>query len=279
MADEEDRIPPQVNWEDVPRWYALSYRPPTKTAPPAILFLLRRGAREVIADGMQNVLSFESSAQEYGALLFERDITKGFGFDSVMHTEGEVNGYFTLAMPLERADGTVLYAESCSLLFRALNYARGMRKDSDAKRTQLLQVESSYSKEAHGFHGAPMGGKSAPALRKWMERRYPKRSHLRTVEEAMRDVYVHLNDFFRREGMSKRSLEGSFGAYIGQKGSFSLNTLGNACDVSTMDWWNVEDNRGHRLGCHNLDTTLQQVSLLAGFAALHDMAAKALDPR
>ena len=79
--------------------------------------------------------------------------------------------------------------------------------------------------------------------------------------------------------MSKRSLEGSFGAYIGQKGSFSLNTLGNACDVSTMDWWNVEDNRGHRLGCHNLDTTLQQVSLLAGFAALHDMAAKALDPR
>jgi len=270
---------PQVNREDVPRWYGLSYRPPSKTTPPAVIFLLRRGIREIVADGMQKVLLSEPSAQEYGTLFFERDITKGFGFDCTMRCEDEEGGYLKLVMPLEQRRGLSLYAESYSLLFRALNYAPAARHDSDTARVQLLQLESSYSKESHGFHGAPMGGKSAPALRHWMERRHPKRPRLRKVEEAMRDVYAHLSDFLQEEGISKRSLEGMFTASIGEKGGFGLNTLGNACDVSTMDWWNTEDGCGHRLGCHNLDTPIQQISLLAGFAALHDMAAKALDPR
>lgn len=152
-------LPPQVDWEDVPRWYGLSYRPSTRTSPPTIVFLIRSGCAEVIERGIGNVLLYNEHAEKYGSLLFERDIRKGFGFDGVMRCKGEENGYLQLAMPLERTRAVALYTSSYSLLFAGLNYAPGVRADSDNARVQLLELKAYYNPE-RDMAAAPMDGEA-----------------------------------------------------------------------------------------------------------------------
>ena len=64
-----------------------------------------------------------------------------------------------------------------------------------------------------------------------------------------------------------------------ENGRFYLRTIGNACDISTLDGEHRQPGEGHELGCHNLDTPIQQLSLLAGLATMHELAQKNIDKR
>lgn len=58
-----------------------------------------------------------------------------------------------------------------------------------------------------------------------------------------------------------------------QKGRLIMDCPGDACGVYPNEW--VEEDNGYKFACHNVDSPMQQLTLLAGLAALHDEARKA----
>lgn len=50
-----------------------------------------------------------------------------------------------------------------------------------------------------------------------------------------------------------------------------LNCPGNACGIHPVIHWEEGEN-GYKFSCHNVDTPMQQLTLLAGLATLHDKA-------
>ncbi|MEK7612755.1 MAG: hypothetical protein AAB449_01245 [Patescibacteria group bacterium] len=287
--DFERDIPPQVNWEDVPRWYGLSYRPATDGELPAIIFNIRKESAAPLKQVLEHP-RFIESYEPYGLLFFESDVTRGFGLERVMVCEGEFEGYYRLAMKLDPRCGALFYALNYILLLNALGISViDVRAGGDPKRVQLMEIRASYNADADGFHGAPMGGLTAPVLRRWVEKRYEQKRGLRKVEEAMRQVYnlfsAHtaqreLEEFATTFCKGERMFSiRFFNARMDRNGAFFLNTIGNACDISTDSWWSVQEGHGHRLVEHNLDSPIQQISLFAGLATLHDMASKDTDPR
>lgn len=67
-------------------------------------------------------------------------------------------------------------------------------------------------------------------------------------------------------------------AGINSSGRFSLSCFGDACDVSIYPRPSevVNSGRSVEFGCHNVDAPWQVVTLVAGLAALHDVAAQEL---
>ncbi|MDE1925128.1 MAG: hypothetical protein KGH79_03025 [Patescibacteria group bacterium] len=259
--DFERDIPPQVNWEDVPRWYGLSYRPGKNGELPTLIFNIRKESAAPLKQVLEHP-RFIESYEPMGLLFLEIDASRGFGFERAMVCEGEFGGYYRLAMKLDPRAGALFYVLNYILLLNALGISViDVRAGGDPKRVQLMEIWATYIADAQGFRGAPMGGLTSPALRRWMEKRHAKKLGLRKVEEAMRQVYnlfhAHnakkwnaLDAYDSREfGADFQKVEHAFSirfftAIMERNGAFLLCTIGNACDVSTDNWWSVQEDTG-----------------------------------
>lgn len=69
-----------------------------------------------------------------------------------------------------------------------------------------------------------------------------------------------------------RSPHSFFYGHANNDGRFSLTCFGDACDLSIYPDQLSEGALVTSLGCHNLDTEIQQLTLLAGFAKLCELA-------
>lgn len=66
-----------------------------------------------------------------------------------------------------------------------------------------------------------------------------------------------------------------FDAKISESGGIFLSCPGNATGIHPKSCYKIEIGKeGYELSCHNVDTPMQQITLLAGLAALHDKARK-----
>lgn len=73
--------------------------------------------------------------------------------------------------------------------------------------------------------------------------------------------------------------EYSFHAYVAYKGGWlNVGCPGNACGLNPTSQGVTEKGKGYEFACHNVDTPAQQITLLAGLAALHDKARKEMKP-
>ena len=54
---------------------------------------------------------------------------------------------------------------------------------------------------------------------------------------------------------------------------------GNACGIHPTEVDLRYDLGGYEFSCHNVDSPAQQMALIVGLAALHDMARKEMKPR
>lgn len=64
----------------------------------------------------------------------------------------------------------------------------------------------------------------------------------------------------------------SYGGWITSSGQFVLRCIGDACDLSMDDEPHVGDESFGEFSCHNLDSAMQQMILLAGLATLYELA-------
>jgi hypothetical protein len=61
-----------------------------------------------------------------------------------------------------------------------------------------------------------------------------------------------------------------------ESGGLCIDCPGDACGIhpDTYAEYDIKEGRGYKFTCHNVDTPMQQITLIAGLAALHDCTRK-----
>jgi len=140
-----------------------------------------------------------------------------------------------------------------------------------SKNRQLLSVQTYYSKES-SFIGAVLSSSFGSFLR------HRSNTDLPYVREATKLAYLKMFPSYAR--FDERS---GYEAYIRDNGQLIINVPGDACGLFVDGFSDsLHENAGPmELSCHNVDSPVQQIALLAGLAALSGKARKILygDPQ
>ncbi len=119
-----------------------------------------------------------------------------------------------------------------------------------------------------------LGGDVTPAFAGWLSS-LPVRENIKEATTAMIVAYNYI------VGAHMKEDDSGFRTWAEKNGGFYIQCPGNACniypsrvraDFQSLAAGNYE---GYEWECHNVDSPLQQLTLLAGLAALHDLARKA----
>lgn len=137
--------------------------------------------------------------------------------------------------------------------------------ETSATRPQLFTVDTNTAQEAHG--GSLCGEFSDYLSRQIADHFVNGNSDIirQEITEAMKIAYKQL--FWSTDG------SGYYDARLTEKGRFSVSCPGDACGLYSAEH-SHDGSTGHRFGCHNVDNPGQQLTLLAGLAALSDFIRK-----
>jgi len=281
--------------DDIPCWYELSWRKKI----PAIRVMIHK---DFIKDAIiidENVPIVVALSKEFGFNGFVGDFERNFGFDNsfVRGKETEEFVEFIAKIPKIKKIGKICsyckgsgkdedldskclwchgekkeslydwksaYAISASfnVLFMLLF---SFEKEIQSNLFQLIEVSTAIHK---GMHGGSLGGQFSVQLCNWMDSlRESGKSSIVEMIEAMRLAYKVM--------MGRNPYDwNDFRASVDYEGGW-LNTScpGNACGLNP-DFMAPKEGLGYNFGCHNVDTPAQQITLIAGLAALHDKARK-----
>jgi hypothetical protein len=145
---------------------------------------------------------------------------------------------------------------SLAILFSGLSM---FETETDSTDAQLmadfdLRVES-------GPHGGSLSVLLTVPACVWLSKR-PDHSHIIPVEDAMRSASMHMWKGVKR---TER-----FMALCRKPKWINLDVPGDACGLDPSDYNHAALDRGYKLFPHNVDSSLQQLTFLAGLAKLHD---------
>lgn len=120
----------------------------------------------------------------------------------------------------------------------------------------------------HGPHGGSLSADLSKALLPWLSSQ-PDNSRNIDIQTTMRNTYERLSKY------KVPSLSfGRFDAMMRQPHWVNLSCPGDACGLDPEDYY-TRDGRGYKLLPHNVDSPVQQLTLLMGLAVMHDQARKA----
>lgn len=218
--------------------------------------------------GFNNVFIRDKQADEFVDFLVKIPIIKkptgkscdhcnGSGEDSLLHHEclwcnGKGKEYFY------DWDLAYLISASFTVFFNLLEF---LKEETSASILQLLVVRTMTQRDAHG--GSLSGMFSIP-LCKWLGNIFQaKDTSIPEMISAMQVTYGYMS------GELKEYEKHDFRAYAHDwKGWLNVSCPGNACGLHPLRGTEVD--RGYNFSCHNVDSPIQQITLLAGLAALND---------
>ena len=145
-------------------------------------------------------------------------------------------------------------AASLGVLLVSMEYTDIETHDA---RPQLMTV---YGYPHRG--SCSIGGTFSTPLVRWL-RSFPRHTSFPEIEQVMIAVHHRMTGRKREERYFRATIYGS-------QGELGLDVPGDACGVHACE--SRSDERGYDITCHNLNTPVQHLSLLAGLAALHDLA-------
>ena len=236
--------------------------------------------------------------EEFGFKKFVNDPKTGFGFDGAIIGKGKIGEFFEFHIPVPKVrvetdkpchtcngkgkhpyhhhdkcpscDGGKKehehlwekpYAISASLtvLFMLLQ----ADAKSDYHLPQLMTVTTITQ---HGQHGGSLGGRYSKALCGWLAS-FKTPVSCAEMEKAMALTYDHMLGlrFGNHHSIHAHLPYGN--------GWLNVSCPGDACGLNPSHG-SVREGEGYQFSCHNTDTAAQQLTLLAGLAALHDLARK-----
>jgi len=151
-------------------------------------------------------------------------------------------------------------SEKLALLTRLLRYPP--EQDTPSDLPQLLVVETMFREDMGG--GSLWGEYSVPLVN-WLGILGWERAEIPEMAEAMKVAYTHMMG-------SKFLSDSNFWAVVeNNKGWLNVSCPGSGCGLHpNSHGWDYGE--GYEFSCHNVDNSLQQLTLLAGLAALHDRA-------
>ncbi|MDR3571577.1 MAG: hypothetical protein P4L81_05305 [Candidatus Pacebacteria bacterium] len=252
--------------------YELSFVAPNEGAKPRLVFTIATVYLEELVERLR-ILStkWHSHAQNYchrdvEFVLFSSDLfgRVEFGYDRC--------GFVTTSNEetLLELDREKLQASTMTLKLLTLALAVPIKKQRASNRLQQIDLELRCDPfDINGYNHAVSGYVSAPMIA-WLRKqgmadsmRLPK-----PILDSMRQTWKAVC----RDGLQHWAAECD--AWVDSDGRFMLCCFGNACDIAIYPDGSCGkmDDAYVRFSCHNLDSAVQQVTLLAGLAKMCELA-------
>ena len=282
--------------EDVPCWYELSYS--SGSTPRLVIRIVEDFLRTNPLPVDAPIFRFFD--QEFKFPPMQSEFGKNWGFGGCLKFEGSSDGFQVYSAEIPRVrvvtgkcknckgsgrdqfrDGHCFFCNgkgkeheyqmqrsheicaSLAILFEYLGYVS--ESDTGASRNQLLTVSTTLRLS---MHGGSLSGHYSRILVDWMSAQgYPVA--IPAMEQAMREAWE------RMMGADQVKLERYyFRAQIDHKnGWLNVTCPGNACGLNP-NHLEPRPGRGYEFSCHNVDSSIQQLTLLASLGALHDVVRK-----
>jgi hypothetical protein len=279
--------------ENIPCWYELSWR----AVEPAIILRVHRDFIKNTGPIPDNQWMVADLKQKLGSTNFIGNFEGNFGFDDAFFRVGEIEEFtnFEVPIPLIRKERGVCreckgsgkdefgdclrcmgegkeysfdwksaYAISASFTAFSM-WSRFPEKETSSLLPQLMTVQTITHE---GSHGGSLDGEFSIPLCNWLKQleERTKPESLETVVESMWSAHTQM---FNRPKLYPKY---HFRAYIHDGGRITLDCPGDACGIYIPPEGTWREGRGREFSCHNVDGPMQQITLLAGLAALHDKA-------
>ncbi len=279
-----------INFESLPCWYELSWQKL------GTMILLR--VHEDFIKHAGNIPADYSLVaelqQNFSFVSFAGSFDKDFGFSRSFIRREKNNGFVTFAIPVplvrkltgkpceicgdiydvrkglclfcggvgkgHTLDWPTAFAISASFTV-FFSWAQLFQKITSAKRTQLFTVETAARS---GMNGGSLSGTYSIPLTKWLGSREIGKN-IPELIEAMSATYQRLF------GPNFAPVADELQAYVADKRGW-LNVIGpHRCSLCPSETTMMAE-CGYDFTCHNVDSPMQQLVLLAGLSALHDLA-------
>jgi len=137
------------------------------------------------------------------------------------------------------------------------------KRDTSSTIPQLLTVQTITRK---GMHGGSLDGEVSVPLTEWMKA-ISKEGDVE-IPEAVKAMKTAHGTMWTSHEFDR------FMFVVRKEGAFISDCPGNACGLHPTNWSELERKRGHHFSCHNVDSPMQQLTLIVGLAALCDKARK-----
>lgn len=255
---------PHILHERVPAWYEVGLAEGCK----AIIVRLHRQTAAYVKRRLTRSSPFVlglTKELKIPEFLPPTEEAWGFGMVLVPALE-ERDDWMAWQCPLPvwtKEHWTSAYAVSATLnvLFTC---AYSLEEPTVSPMPQLLQLSFCTFRD---MHGGSLNVEVAAALSAWIATQ-PDNSRNEKIEEAMKRAYQQTY----RSRMSELDTH-RFRAWFRQPHWVNLTVPGNACGLDPKDY-DACPGHGYTLLPHNVDSPFQQLTLLAGIAAMHDLARK-----
>lgn len=285
--------------ENVPRWYGLSWSKDET----AILLKVSKGALKDVSAFTGPKRYVEIFKEKFEFVNFEEDVSTGkFGFDRALEVsdtdgtlifkavlppivhyldqkcndcEGSGESRFNRGMSCISCGGKGMEREykwnpafaisaSLNLIFRRL-YQPEVQPVGEKLQLLTVTLVTDY-----GQYGGALSGAYSIPLVKWLSSKFDE--DIPEMVDAMRTSYER---FFGKDKLLVHTSR--FGAFVnGEGGGLNVDCPGDACGLNPSSRGLRGDGRGYEFSCHNVDSPAQQLTLLAGLAALHDAVEREL---
>lgn len=287
-----------ITYENIPCWYELSFRENY----PAIVLRLHRDLVKQMPIVKNDVPFIASFIQEFKFNSFNGDLTGDFGFNgSFVRGQSKDDEFIELIVKIPTikkpagkctfcngsgrdkylrtecisCDGSgkgydfdwqTAYAISASFttFFHLISCPE---QETSSSLMQLLVVQTITVRD---MHGGSLGGKYGVSLVKWLGSLWASgNSEMHEMTNAMKVVYKKL---FKKVDVF--DCHQTWAKVEDQRGWLNVSCPGDACGLQPSFDYSLREGRGYEFDCHNVDNPMQQITLLAGLAALHDKARK-----
>lgn len=290
--------------DTMPCWYELSWQ----AKPPAIILRVRQdfieNVNSLLVDNSDLPIA-RGLQQEFGFKKFCGDLSDKFGFDDSFVYCGKKNDFvehLILLPKIKKETGkkcsdcrgkgrkkTFSYFEHChycngtgreffydwpiakavsaslTVAFILLEFPE---KETSAKMPQLMTVRTITQS---GMHGGSLGGEFSSFLRAYLASLWRgQTTPIVEITQAMKSAYE-----FMLGPMTNLCRHDFQAGVFSEFGWLNTDCPGNACGLNpnhNAEYDMKNPDRGYKFSCHNTDTAAQQLTLLAGLAALHDKA-------
>ncbi len=285
--------------QDIPRWYGLFW---VNDGPHLGVALHKEfvATVPVINETAPIVQSFKIS---FGFREFVGDLRGNFGFDNVLRFDREEGDFLRLLASLpvferltdelcedcnglgqrdeDDGGGDCFYCEgkgrkknfdrqSAYALSASLNLLFAVAQFPDVETScqlpQLITVDLATFRDMGGF---AISGLYSKRLSQWLAQGAPK--EIPEMVDAMKVAHTRMFGALRKYDQYR------FRAAVDyDTGWLNTSCPGDACGLNPADG-HVDRGEGYKFFSHNVDSPMQQLTILASLAALHDLVDK--DPR
>jgi len=276
-------------------WYGLSWQ----RDPPAIILKIHEKFIEFFTGKIKLTLEtpiVKRFMDEFNFSSFSGDFAGNFGFNEIFQRRKAEGDFIELIVAVPAVKKEIGKCESCggsgsdkisglkcflcggsgkktecdwsaayaisatfSLLFVALAHTRQLEIKSSP--FQLLTLTTATLRDSNG---CSLSGKYSIPLVNFLKL-FDSDTDIPEIVEAMKEAYG---------SMFGKSSDYDFRATIASQGQLHISCPGSSCGLNPSFNCSAEEEQGYDFDSHNVDNPAQQITLLAGLAALCGLARK-----